>query len=262
LSNIDLLYLITPIATFAFSLGILFYWRHGRGLSKWALVYSLAAYAGAIALKYAVQIPTIDAFRSAFGGNPVAMGLYYGIQTSVLEVGGALLVAWMAVSRGRLGPKDAGGYGLGLAFWENGVLFAIPLLLDYTTYYFVLSMPNSSLAQTLLATLTKDSPGLFYAPSAALPLVFYAVLERVSSLMVHFAWGLLCVLAAVYRKRLYLAVAFPLGFVDFLVPFSGIMGIGVFEFVFFVISAAGLALALRLTASVRRDLSRKEQPVP
>ena len=256
------MYFITPIATFAFSLGLLLYWRYRKSLSKWAILYSLAAYAGAIALKYAVQIPTIAAFRSAFGGDPVALGLYYGVQTSAFEVGGAFLIASMAVSRGRLGAKDAGEYGLGLAFWENGVLFAIPLLVNYTAYYLLLSIPDFALSQTLLTTLTKDAPALFYAPSAALPLIFYSTLERVSSLLVHSAWGILCVAAAVYKKKLYLAIALPLGLVDFFVPFSGLLGIGVFELIFFVVSGAALAMALRITAQARRVAPGEREALP
>jgi uncharacterized membrane protein YhfC len=252
MQNIDPLYFVTPMATISLMAGLVVYWRRRRRLSKQALLYSLAAYAGAIALKYAVQIPTIGAFQSAFGGDPVALGLYYGVQTAAFEVGGAYVVALLAASRRRLDSRDSEGYGLGLAFWENGVLFALPLLLDYAVYYAVLSMPNSSVAQTLYPVLAKDSPALFFAPSAALPLVGYALLERVSSLLAHFSWGLLCVLSVTHRRRTFLAAALPIGFlIDFLVPFSNFMGLGLFELMTFLVCGAAFALTLRMTRSIR-----------
>ncbi|MGI0079116.1 MAG: hypothetical protein ACRECH_05790, partial [Nitrososphaerales archaeon] len=61
MQNIDPIYFITPITVIAFSFGLVIYCHYRRGFSKWVLGYSLAAYAGAIALKYLVQIPTIGA---------------------------------------------------------------------------------------------------------------------------------------------------------------------------------------------------------
>ncbi|MGI0091584.1 MAG: YhfC family glutamic-type intramembrane protease [Nitrososphaerales archaeon] len=255
MQNIDPLYFITPIVVIVFSFGLVIYWHYRRGFSKWALVYSLAAYAGAIVLKYLIQIPTIGAVDSTFADNPAILGLYYGVQTAVFEVGGAFLVASIAVSRGHFKAKDAGGYGLGLAFWENGILIALPLLINYVAYYSILSTPNSTIAQALYSALSKSAPGLFYGTSGALPLIGYAILERVSSLLAHFAWGFLCVLAAVYRKKIYLAVAFPVGFlIDFLVPFSQRLGIGRFELLVFIVAAGGLIAALVMTQRVRKQL--------
>jgi len=78
MQNIDPVYFLTPIIVISFSFGLVVYWRYKRHFSKWDLLYSLAAYALAIALKYVVQIPTF----AAVGGNPVALGLYYGLQTA------------------------------------------------------------------------------------------------------------------------------------------------------------------------------------
>ncbi|MDH2900561.1 MAG: hypothetical protein PXY39_06275 [archaeon] len=85
MQNIDPLYFITPIVVIEFSFGLVLYWHFKRSFSKWVLIYSLAAYAGAIALKYMIQIPTIAALDSAFGNSPVVLGLYYGIQTGVFK---------------------------------------------------------------------------------------------------------------------------------------------------------------------------------
>jgi hypothetical protein len=84
-------------------------------------LYSLIAYGAAIALKYAVQIPTVDAVTNYFGAHSVGLGVYYGLQTVFFEVGLAFLVAWFAVSRGALEKKDAEAYGSGLAFCPNWI---------------------------------------------------------------------------------------------------------------------------------------------
>jgi hypothetical protein len=260
MQNIDPLYFVTPVVVIGFSFGLVIYWHFKRSFSKWVLVYSLAAYAGAIALKYIVQIPTIGAINSAFVDNPAVLGVYYGLQTAVFEVGGAFLVATIAVSRGHFKAKDAEGYGLGLAFWENGILIGLLTLIDYITYYAILSSPSSSIAQILYSTLIKDAPSLFYGSSLALPLVGYAILERVSSLLAHFAWGYLAVLAAVYRKRIYFVVAFPIGFlIDFLVPFSQRLGTAPFELLVFIVAVGGLIAALAVT---RRVLGKMRTETP
>ncbi|MDG6985576.1 MAG: YhfC family intramembrane metalloprotease [Nitrososphaerota archaeon] len=231
--------------------GLVVYWRRSRVFSRGAMLYSLVAYAGAIALKYAVQLPTINAFEASTGGSLVALGVYYGAQTAAFEVGGAYVVARLAVSRSRLKAEDAEGFGLGLAFWENAALLAVPMLLEYSLYYVVLSSPNSLAAQVLYPVLAKQSPGLFLSPAAALPLVGYSILERVSSLVSHFTWGFLCLFAAVLNRKRLFFIALPLGFViDFLVPFAGAIGLGVFELTIFAISIAALAGALSL---VRRS---------
>jgi hypothetical protein len=187
------------------------------------------------------------------------LGLYYGVQTGVFEVGGAFLVAYLAFSRGNFKARDAGGFGLGLAFWENGILIGLLTLIDYASYYAVLSNPSSSAAQLLYPALIKNAPNLFYGPSSALPLIGYAILERVSSLLVHFVWGLLAVLGVVYRKRIYFGVAFPIGFfIDFLTPFSSQLGIGVFELVIFTMSIGGLIAALIVTKDVRGKMAPNE----
>ena len=262
MQNIDPVYLAGPIVVLAFMVGLVIYWHRRGAFGGQVLLYSLIAYAGAIALKYAVQIPTIHPFESATGGSPFALGIYYGVQTAAFEVGGAYVVARLALSRRRLSPGDAGGFGLGLAFWENAVLFAIPLIINYTSYYVILSAPGSGAAQVIYPILTKDSPSLFFPPSTALPLVGLAVLERVSSLLAHYSWGLLCVLGAAYGRRGYVAAALPVGFViDFLVPFSPVVGLGVFELAIFMISVASLAGALALTRSDRAR-SRVGLPEP
>jgi hypothetical protein len=253
LSNIDPLYFVTPAVVISFSAGLVLYWHFSRRFTKWTLLSSLVAYGGAIALKYAVQIPTFHAYSQAVGSAPAALGLYYGVQTALFEVGGAYLVASYAVSKRKLSAADASGYGIGLAFWENGVLLGLPLLVEYIALYAVLSVPGSAAAQAAYALLSKSSPGLFYGPAQALPLIGLSLLERASSLIAHLSWGVLAVLAAALGRRKYLAAAFPLGFiVDFLVPFAGVMGLGVFEFTLFAVSLAFLVVTLAIARGARK----------
>ena len=249
LQNIDPIFFALPIVVLSFSFGLVIYWHHKRSLSKWVLGYSALAYFAAIALKYIVQIPTLHIIESTTP-NPVLLGSNYGIQTADFEVGGAFLVASIAISRHHLSAEDSEGNGLSLALWENGVFLAIPLLLNYLVYYVTLSDPNSSLAQTLYPLLVKAEPSLFYSTTQALPVIGYGILERITSLIGHFSWGYLAVLSATSGRRRYLAVAMPIGFIiDFMVPFQHQLGTGLFEMLIFVVSIVGLLAALRVARS-------------
>ena len=239
------MYFLTPVITVAFSFGLVVYWRLTRRFSGWTVLASLLAYGGAIALKEIVQSVTYHPFADAVGGNQAALGVYFGLQTVIFEVGGAYLVARYAVSRQKLRRDDAGAFGIGLAMWENGVLIGALTLINYVAYYALLSS-GGTLAAQLYGTLSKDAPALFNPPAAALPLVGYAVLERVSSLLIHFSWGYLVVLAAALKKKPLFFAALPMGLVDFLPPFAGSMGLAAFEALVFAIGVASLAVALRL----------------
>lgn len=246
MQNIDPLYFLTPVISIGFSFGLVAYLWARKRFTWWVLLTSLAAYAGAIALKVAVQALTYQGFRSAVGGDPVALGVYFGLQTAVFEVGGAFVVARYATARMKLGGKDAAGFGAGLAMWENGVLVGGELLLVYAVYYLTLGAGGSAAAQ-LLGDLTQSSPALFYQAGAALPLIGYAVLERVSSLLAHLSWGYLVVMAAYSRRNRYFLLALPMGMVDFFVPLSGDMGLGRSEALFFALSATCLLVAYAAT---------------
>jgi uncharacterized membrane protein YhfC len=253
LQNIDPVFFLTPIIVLGFSVGLVLYLRLRGRFSAWVLLTSLIAYGGAIALKVVFQTFTLRSFEAAVGGSQVALGAYFGLQTVIFEVGGAFLVARYAFSKGKIRADDAAAYGAGLAFWENGVLVGATLLLDYIVYTLVLSGGGAG-AQQLFAILEKESPSLFYVPSEALPLVGYAVLERASSLLVHFSWGLLCVFAVVFRRRLFLWLALPMGLVDFLPPFSARLGIPAFEALLFGLSLLSLWVALASTTGARREI--------
>ncbi|MHB8566960.1 MAG: hypothetical protein ACYC7D_12265 [Nitrososphaerales archaeon] len=96
-TSYDPLYFAFPLTVITFSLGLVIYWHYKRSLTKWVTGFSALAYFGGIALKYIVQIPTINALESASGNNPAVLGSYYGIQTAVFEVGDAFLIASIAL---------------------------------------------------------------------------------------------------------------------------------------------------------------------
>lgn len=254
MENIDPVYFIGPLVMVAFSFGSVGYWRLRRRLTAWVVLFSVVAYFGAIGAKAVIQGLTYDQLNTAVNGNPWVLGPYFGLQTAFLEVGFAYLFARYAVTHGFLRANDAEGYGISLAFWENGVLIGALSLIDYAAYYLTLSGSGSA-AQQMFTTLSQDAPSLFYSASSALPLVGYEILERVSSLLFHFSWGYLCVLAAVYDKRVFLLAALPMGLVDALVPFASSMGTGLFEGVVFLLGLASLGLALTLTRGDYRRAS-------
>ncbi len=251
LENIDPVYLLQPIITIAFSIGLVVFWHYWRSFTRGALIYSLLAYGGGILIKIVLQSFTASAFVARFGENPYILGAYFGLQTVVFEVGGAFLVATWAVSKGKLAAKDDEGYGLGLGLWENAVVVGgfglLNLLIIYLTF-----ASGGSTAEALRAVVVNSNPELFAPPVQAFTTVGFGLLERVSSLIFHFAWGLLCVLSAVTRKRLYFVVALPMGLVDFLVPFSKILTIPVFETSVFILAVLALQLSLYVTRGDRQ----------
>ncbi len=247
MENIDPIYFLTPLVVIAFSFGLVAYWRRRRRLTMFALLFSVVAYFGAIIAKVVFQYLTYrPPFFPLSGGSLFVSGAYFGLQTVFFEVGGAYLVARYAVTHGMLRANDAEGYGISLALWENGVLVGGLLLVNYAVYYATLAGSGTTAEQTF-ATLIASSPSLFDAPSSALPLIGFAILERVSSLLIHFSFGYLCVLAAVYRRRTFLLLALPMGMVDFLAPFAGSIGTGAFEGLVFAIALASVAAALTAT---------------
>ena len=248
MQNIDSTYFALYLAMIGFSAAILLYWRFERTLSNPVLLYSAVAYFGAITLKIVFQYPTASRFIEAFGYATIPGGLYLGHQTSILEVGAAYLLARVAVSRRKFSIKDAEGYGMGLGFWENGVFVGILGLVSVFATY--LSIQRSSLSQAAYASIVQAEPQLFYPVFQALPFVAFTLLERISSLLLHFSWGCLCVLAAVLRKRTYVVAAFPMGLIDTLVPFESNLTLPVFEAIVFVIALVCLSATL-LTVRVR-----------
>jgi len=256
MQNIDALYFLQPILTIAFSAGLVIYWSRKRSFTRAALVLSLLAYAGAIAAKIILQTLIYSGFVSRVGNNPVALGAYFGVQTVFFEVGAAYLVAVWAVSRGKLNPRDAESYGIGLAFWENAGYVGILGTLTLLSIYVALAIGGPT-AEEVYSSLVAARPDLFYPATQALTLVGYALLERVSSLLFHFSWGYLCLLAACTARKRYLLLALPMALVDFSVPFAGILGTVAFEVLIFVLGLGCLGLVLLVTKDLRKRFSAR-----
>ncbi|BBE42124.1 YhfC family glutamic-type intramembrane protease [Conexivisphaera calida] len=253
--DIDAVYFLTPVAVMAISFGpIVYLWRRGR-LGPRVLLYAFIAYFSAIAAKYVVQDLTLRVVEST--SSPAILGLYYGVQTSILEVG--LAYAVVRSFRRSFRADDAPGYGLSLGMWENGVMIALPLLLDYIVYY--LMIPRSPQLYSLVA---RDAPSLFLPATSALPLIGFSVLERISSLLLHLSWGYLAVVSVLTGRRRYVVYAMAMGFADFLVPFEGILGIAAFEALLFAMALVAasftfLLISRRVTGDTVRALSVAER---
>jgi hypothetical protein len=97
------------------SFGLVVYRRLKRRFTGAVLIYSFAAYFGAILFKYVLQTLTLKLHVGFTDSNPYSLGVYLGAQTFIFEVFGAYLVARYAASRGGLRSVDAASYGLGLA---------------------------------------------------------------------------------------------------------------------------------------------------
>jgi hypothetical protein len=257
MENINPLFILQPIIIIAICTALLVYWYRKRHFHLMVLVYTLIAYSVAIAAKYAIQIPTINLVIGYFGQHSVGLGVYYGLQTVFLEVGLAYVVAWYAFKHSSLEKKDAEGYGAGLAFWENAGFLGILSVINLVTYYSILSTDNQ-LAQTLYTQLQTGAPSLFASTPQALGNIALGTLERISSIFVHFAWGYLCVMAVVLKKKKLFLIALPMGLVDFLVPFADAMGIIVFEAVVITLAVISVAVAWYATKRVTIDENNKQ----
>ena len=169
--------------------------------------------------------------------------MYFGLQTAFFEVGGAFLVARFAFSHRRMRKGDEVAYGLGLAFWENGVLLGGVALISLLYYYFTLAQGGVA-AQGLYSSLSTTQPELFYPPLEALSGMGWGLLERLSSFMVHLSWGYLCLRSVATQRNRYLAMALPMGFIDFLVPFVQLMTVPIFEIVIFMLASFCILVAV------------------
>lgn len=259
MQNINLLFMLQPLVVTALSVGLILYWRLKRRFRWTILLYAAIAYAFAIACKYVLQFFTASAVVSSFGAQSIPVGIYYGLQTMFFEVGIAYVVAWYAISRGRLDGGDAEAYGLGLSFYENGVLLGVLPLINLVSIYAILSS-DTAIASTVYNQLATTQPSLFSSASEALPLLGYGVLERFSSLLIHFAWGYLCIIAAAFHKKRYFLLALPMGLIDFFVPFASTLTLPVFEALIFGLAAASVAVALLSTRKLQSTPPENQSP--
>ena len=256
MQNIDPVLLVAPAVYVVLSTGLVLWWHYKRRLTGVVLFLSAVAYFGAISLKVLFQGATYGLVQSSFGAVSIPTGLYFGLQTSFFEVGGAFLVATFAVARGSMEAKDGEGYGISLAFWENGVLLGALTILSLALTYLLIA--QGLLSQSLYQTVVNNEPSAFYPPLQLLGPSALGILERISSLLVHFSWGYLCVLAAYLRKRSYLYIALPMGLIDATVPFAGEVPPWAYETGLFLLSLGCFAVAWKVTEKDRRNGFAKE----
>ncbi len=241
------MFFLESIGSIAIVVGLLVMYRK-KGLTLAVLGISAVSYFLAIALKTVVQAFTLGSMEASFGYSSIPTSLYLGAQTVMFEVFGAYLFA--LAFRKYITQKSAEAYGLSLAFWENGILLGALSLISLLADFLIIASGPSSLSTLVSDQLHKASPGLFVGTLQALPLVGYSVLERLSSLLMHYSWGFLVVTSITYRKRLYLAYALPMGLVDSIVPFAGKLGIPLTEAIFFVIALLAIAVATSVKKAV------------
>jgi hypothetical protein len=259
--EIDPIFFLQPLLAIGITLGVSVYWWRRHSFRGVILFLTFGAYALAIALKTVLQDLTAVPVANALGSTGVGFGLYLGLQTVFFEVGLAYLFAVYGVKKWGLKAKDRVPFGLGLAIWENAALLGFYYLAQLT-YIYVVLLWNLPSASTVYFQVATNSPGLFYASGQALPLVFYSAMERTSSLMAHTAWGMLTVFAAVTRRKVFLALALPMGLLDALVPLP--LSLESYEVGIFMLSLAFLLIAVLATAT-KTDAppeTAPPQPVP
>ncbi len=239
--NFNPVYFLEPASSIAIVLALVLIFRK-RGLSLAVFMLAAVSYFSAIAAKVVIQHFTLGYMEASFGYTSVETSLYFGAQTSVLEVLGAYAVVrhW----KNHFNQARAGAFGISLAFMENGVLVGGLALVNLTANYLIIAFGQQSLASFVSHQLMAANPSLFYGTFSALPIVGYSILERISSLLVHYSWGFLVVTSVMAGKYRYLLAALPFGLVDSLVPYSTDLGIPLTELILFLISLAALLIAL------------------
>ena len=80
-------------------------------------------------------------------------------------------------------------------------------------------------------------------------------------MLIHIAWGVLCILTAVTGRKRFVAVALPMGLVDALVPFSGQVSLVTFEAIIFTISIVCFGIALVALKTIAPKASPAEDRI-
>ncbi|MFW9930896.1 MAG: YhfC family glutamic-type intramembrane protease [Candidatus Thorarchaeota archaeon] len=243
MTNINLLFLLQPSLVILLVVLLVVLLYNMKKFSKWILIYSFLAYALAISIKVIFQRLTSGFVYATH--RPFVEGVYLGLQTMILEVGLAYVFANYGIKKNHLVQENEAGYGIGLAFWENGVLLGIIPLINLIVIYCILASGGSQ-ASTLYNNLLSSQSSLFDSTIPVLIIVSFGIIERISSIMIHFAWGVLVFKAAFSHNNKYLFIALPMGLVDFFVPYYSYLGAVTFELIFFVIALISMIIALKV----------------
>ncbi len=256
-SNIDPIYFLTFLVPIVVNSALLFYFRKKKTVRLSVLGYTFLAYFVAIAIKFVFQYFTAAPVISTYGYSSVETGLYYGIQTSILEVGLAYLFAGYAIRKKDISASNAVSFGVSLSFWENAVYLGVVSGISLVADYLVIAVGAPGISHLVYGAIASNDPSLLYGPVPALVNTSLSILERTSSLLAHTAWGILTVLAVAYRKRIYLYAALPMGMIDALVPFAASIGVYAFEGIVFALSVSffmGAYYALIQTKKIPHEI--------
>lgn len=173
-----------------------------------AFVLAAAAYFTAIIVKVVIQY----SFLSFFEKPQIPTYLAYGALTATTEPGFAYVFA-------RLVKGDSQVYGVALAFWENAVVAGFLLL----PYAFVLNYT------VVLATL--------------LQVIIIKIVDRTSSLLLHYSWGVTACLSHRKNNIKYILVTAPFGFVDSIVAYAHLNNLSLWS-MFILVSIPAFTLSL------------------
>jgi len=110
---LTLVYLLQPLSIILATSLLLFWYYRRRRLTP--AVLGLSAFAYFIAIFGKVFLQGILVSAGLTSSNPYVLGTTYGLETSILEVGLAYLVAQDAFTKNRIKAEAAPAYGAGLA---------------------------------------------------------------------------------------------------------------------------------------------------
>ncbi|BDC19487.1 hypothetical protein [Acidianus sp. HS-5] len=156
------------------------------------LLIAGGAYFSAIITKEIVQVSFLHFFQTP----QIQTYLAYGILTAVTEPGFAYLFV-------RFVKQNPQTYGVSLAFWENGFLVGLLGIV-------------SAIALPANYNLTLISP-LLNEPLAVV--ITGRIMDRLSSLFLHYAWGVSAYLSFWKKDAKFILTIAPLGFIDSLTAY-------------------------------------------
>ena len=177
------------------------------------LLIAGAAYFSAVIIKAVIQVSFLQFFLTP----QIQTYLTYGALTAVTEPGLAYLFSRFV----RQYPQT---YGVSLAFWENGILVG---LLGLVT---AIVLPSNF-------NLVSMSP-LLSEPLAVV--VLGKTMDRLSSLFIHYAWGVSAYMSFWKKNVKFILTTAPLGLIDSLAAYVNLSHTSNY----FVVSVPALAVGM------------------
>lgn len=201
---------------------------------------SAFAYFLAIGLKAAIESLSSNLISS----SPIYLqALFYGSLTAIFEVGLAFLFPFAFQNYFKEYTKrKAISYGTMLAFWENGILEGLIVLINVATLL-ALQKYNPALVEQIL----RSQPALAYPTSQLLPYIGLGALERVSSFLAHASWGSFAYYYLFNRSKRFFLIAL-LGYIDAFVIImrNRILPLYLGEIIVFAISLLAFVISYKI----------------